>query len=436
MVTVMDQKIEYEKCLVATAGKPRDFYVLDRDRIACDAGLADNAINTLHDALDFKNLADTVSQPNEDGMKKHVTVVGGGFLGTEVVAALADSGTCRVTHIMGERSPLAHYLPQYLSEYITKRLIHMGVDVQGEVLVTGIKSRLQQQNDHHHPAPATILVQPPPVATTAAAVSLARKTRSQSAAQLANATVPEEPLATALIMTLVGSNQVDLGTDYMVLASTNVTPDLMGLERPGTGLEIADGGIVTNSSLQAYHGLYVAGNSATYFDSDIGRRRRVDAFEHAVASGMWAANNMLATEKDRVERYTHQPSVKATLPGTGLAFESVGKIDAKLETVGVWYLPEFSSSPEDTAVITTPATAIIAKDALIDESSAISYRRGVVYYIERGRVVGVLLCNASEMVDRARDVLKNTKVLTDPKSELPEWILLAPKHWLRVVQTR
>jgi len=130
---------------------------------------------------------------------------------------------------------------------------------------------------------------------------------------------------------------------------------------------------------------------------------------------------------DRLEQYTHQPCFRSRLLGVGLNFIGVGKIDAKLETVGVWFKPEY----EGAEVASSPPVPAINK-----ENAPSGFKRGVVYYLERGRVVGILLCNADEMLERARDVLRAKKVVTDPVNQVPKFILLAPPHWLQVISTK
>jgi len=344
-------KIKYKKCLLATAGKPREFYVLDKDKIRVSKSFNEGSINTLHSDLDFRNLARLASAPE----RRHVSVIGGGFLGTEVASALAAAGTVDVMHVMGEPTALAQYLPEYLSAYVTNQLVGLGVDSRGEALLTGIR-------------PGTL------------------KTKKSGR-------LVEESLS----VTLVGAERVSLDTDCVVLASTSVQPDLMGLDNPLTGLEVQDGGICTNSSLEAFNGFFVAGNAATFYDPTQGRRR-VDTYDHAVNSGLWAALNMMASE-GRVERYSHQPSFRSILHGTGLVFHGVGRIDAKLETVGVWFRPGF-----DVIDDTRPKSSIVTSSSE-DEEDAEHFRRGIVYYICRGRVVGVLLCNCGEMLEQARYII-------------------------------
>ena len=76
-------KISYDKCLLASAGAPRDFYVLDNNQIPFS--LREN-INTLTKLQHFVDLDAALG--NED--IEHLTVVGGGFLGTELACSVMD----------------------------------------------------------------------------------------------------------------------------------------------------------------------------------------------------------------------------------------------------------------------------------------------------------------------------------------------------------
>jgi len=145
---------------------------------------------------------------------------------------------------------------------------------------------------------------------------------------------------------------------------------------------------------------------------------------------MWAGLNMMSAE-GRVERYSHQPSFRSVLHGTGLVMHGVGRIDARLETVGVWFKPGFDviddMAQHAHGQLVVPAQAADPGD---------HFRRGIVYYLYRGRVVGVLLCGCGEMLEQARDVLRRQDVIASPSEEAPNLILLAPRHWLRIMTSK
>jgi hypothetical protein len=77
------------------------------------------------------------------------------------------------------------------------------------------------------------------------------------------------------------------------------------------------------------------------------------------------------------EPYLHLPFFYSDL--FDLGYEAVGRLDARLETVASWKTP---------------------------------FREGVVYYLDRGRVVGVLLWGIFGQVDAARALVAGRAPLT------------------------
>ena len=119
-------------------------------------------------------------------------------------------------------------------------------------------------------------------------------------------------------------------------------------------------------------------------------------------------------------RYTHQPMFRSHLQGvgpggSGIIMEGFGIIDSSLTTVGVWLANRDEASGE-------------VKERTPDSD----FTRGVVYYVEGGKVVGILLWNASDHVEKAREVLRQQRAVGNPE-ELKSKILLAPETWLDVV---
>ncbi|MDX6467688.1 MAG: 3-phenylpropionate/trans-cinnamate dioxygenase ferredoxin reductase component [Gaiellaceae bacterium] len=117
----------WEKLLLATGGRPRELADADGDVVY---------FRTLDDYRKLRVIAD-------DG--KHVVVVGGGFIGSELAAALLGAGA-RVTMLLPEAAIAARTLPPELAAFVTGYYREKGVDVltgetaesvRGGVLTTG-----------------------------------------------------------------------------------------------------------------------------------------------------------------------------------------------------------------------------------------------------------------------------------------------------------
>lgn len=69
------------------------------------------------------------------------------------------------------------------------------------------------------------------------------------------------------------------------------------------------------------------------------------------------------------------------------------------------------------------------------EEDEIDYQRGIIYYMaEDNRIKGILLWNAADYLERAREVLRTQPTVTGVAS-LKRQIALAPDNWLRVIET-
>ncbi len=83
---------------------------------------------------DFQEL-DAITR---DPSIKHITVVGGGFLGTEITAALntrAKKGGFKVAQLFPEPGIMSLNVPAYLSDYATRKLREDGVEVHTKVVI-------------------------------------------------------------------------------------------------------------------------------------------------------------------------------------------------------------------------------------------------------------------------------------------------------------
>lgn len=110
------QSVEYEKCLLATGGKPKSLPVLDRASPAVKERLI--YYRTANDFLRLSELTKTA---------KSVTIVGGGFLGSELACALGRRArilkqSLKLNQIYPESGNVGKVLPEYLSKWTTQRV--------------------------------------------------------------------------------------------------------------------------------------------------------------------------------------------------------------------------------------------------------------------------------------------------------------------------
>lgn len=236
-----------------------------------------------------------------------IAVVGGGFIGSEIAAAMAMNG-CKVTMLFPEAAIGARAYPKSLAGAVTAYYREKGVDVRAGITV--------KQGSH-----------------TGAAHALAL---SDGSALEADA----------------------------VVAGLGITPNVQLAE--AAGLQV-DNGIVVNEHLQTSDpDIYAAGDVASFPAPALGRRIRVEHENAAVSMGTHAGQCMAGQDAPYIEL----PFFYSDL--FDLGYEAVGTLDARLETVEQWVTP---------------------------------FREGVVYYLEGGRVRGVLLWNTWGQVDAARALI-------------------------------
>jgi 3-phenylpropionate/trans-cinnamate dioxygenase ferredoxin reductase subunit len=138
------------------------------------------------------------------------------------------------------------------------------------------------------------------------------------------------------------------------------------------GLMTASGIIVDEHLQTSDPNIFAAGDIAEHPDVLLGRRR-VEHIENPMAMGYTAGHNMSGGD----EQYDHTPYYYSKIFDT--RFEAVGILDASLETVEDWGVPN---------------------------------EQGVVYYLRDGLVVGVLLWNIEGKIDEARQALEEAQSLS------------------------
>jgi len=360
------QIFQYEKCLLATGGTPRE--------LPGSEALPNGRISTFRTLDDFKNVY-RMSKSGAD-----IVVVGGSFLGTEMAYALGsnkltqrqqkgrDVGT--VTQVYLEPEVMARNLPRYLSEAVRDSLKSVGVNLK----------------------PNRNVVK----------VSLQKRERP-------NSTNSQERVE-KVVVTLDNGEEIE--ADY-VLTATGIFPNTELAENAGLEIDPVNGGIVTNSELEARQNVFVAGDVLSYYDVVLGRRRS-EHYEHATATGRHAGLNMSSSH---MKPFRHVSMFWSDV-GKAVAFQAVGEIKSELDTYGVW----------DGVAVSQNGTPWNNAPAPIRNES---FKRGIVYYLRDNRVVGILLWNLNGpnvMRDARKVILQKKKYhnlsdlrdLIDIKAKQPE----------------
>lgn len=151
-----------------------------------------------------------------------------------------------------------------------------------------------------------------------------------------------------------------------VVAGIGIRPNLDLAQE--AGLKV-NNGINVNERLEtSAPDIYAAGDAASFLHAALEKRTRVEHEDNAVQMGKLAGRNMAGAS----DTYTHIPMFYSDL--FDLGYEAVGEMSSKMKTVEDWH--------ED------------------------PFKKGVVYYMDDGRVRGVLLWNVWEKVEEARALMK------------------------------
>ena len=284
----------YDKLLLATGGSPRQLPFGD-DRI-----------------LYFRTVEDYERLRELTGEGRRFAVIGGGFIGSEIAAALAMNDQ-DVVMIFPEGGIGALKFPWELSNYLNEYYREKGVEVLPEEMVTGLEYRNDQ---------------------------IAIKTRSGRE---------------ILVDNIIAGIGIQPNTDLAKSA----------------GLE-TDNGIVVDEYLHTSHpDIFSAGDVASFYNPILDRRIRVEHEDNANTQGTLAGRNMAHEQLGQeLEPYHYLPYFYSDM--FDLGFEAVGLLNSDLETYADWEEP---------------------------------YQKGVVYYLQDGRVVGALLWNVWGQLDAARTLM-------------------------------
>lgn len=267
-VTAQDGAVfGYRRLLLATGGHPRRLDLPDDDRVV--------HFRTMQDYRRLRGLA---------GEHRHVAVVGGGYIGSELAAALVQNDT-RVTLVFPQEMLGAHVYPHALAEHLTERFTAAGIEVRSGTQVTG--GSADQKGVH---------------------------------------------------LTLDDGSTLDVDGVAVGLGITPAT----GLAADA-GLAVDDGIEVDAFGRTEDPAVYAAGDVARWPDPILGRTR-VEHVENATDMGRAVGRVMAADALGRdAEPYTHTPSFYSDLFDSG--YEAVGRLDSALDLVPDWAVPPGGDGP-------------------------------------------------------------------------------------------
>ncbi|XP_035638548.1 apoptosis-inducing factor 1, mitochondrial isoform X10 [Oncorhynchus keta] len=346
-----DTEISYDKCLIATGGIPRNLQVIER------AGEEVTKRTTLFRKVeDFKAL-DKVSRDT-----KSITIIGGGFLGSELACALgrrsADSDL-EVIQMFPEKGNMGKVLPEYLSNWTTAKVKSEGVAVITEALVKAVSFK-----------------------------------DGKVEIKLKDGRVVK--------------------TDHIV-AAVGLEPSVELAKSAGLEVDSDFGGFRVNAELQARSNIWVAGDAACFYDIRLGRRR-VEHHDHAVVSGRLAGENMTGANKP----YWHQSMFWSDL-GPDVGYEAIGIVDSSLPTVGVFAKATAKDTPkaateksgtgirsesETEGTASSPVASSTPEPPPVPEQKD-NYGKGVIFYLRDKVVVGIILWNVFNRMPVARKIIKD-----------------------------
>lgn len=149
-----------------------------------------------------------------------------------------------------------------------------------------------------------------------------------------------------------------------VVAGLGVTPNTQLAQQ--AGLRVDDGIVVDQRLCSSDPDIFAAGDVANFHNAALDARLRVEHENAAISMGHHAGRAMAGAAAP----YTTLPFFYSDL--FDLGYEAVGRLDDRLDVVEQWSEP---------------------------------FREGVVYYLDDGRVRGVLLWNTWGQVDAARELI-------------------------------
>jgi NADPH-dependent 2,4-dienoyl-CoA reductase/sulfur reductase-like enzyme len=294
--------LTYDKLLLATGGTPRRLPFGEEQIIY---------YRTLQDYQRLKSLT---------AEKQRFAVVGGGFIGAEIAAALAINDK-EVVIIFPEQGIGGLTFPPDLALFLNDYYRDHGVEVLAGETVSGLREKENGQ----------------------------------------------------LILHTESGQTVDVES---VVAGIGIEPNVT-LARLA-GLEVDNGILVDEFLRTGDPAIYAAGDVANFYNPILDKRIRVEHEDNANTMGNMAGRSMAGQS----EPYNYLPFFYSDL--FDLGYEAIGELNPELDTVANWKEP---------------------------------FREGIIYYLQHGRVKGVILWNVWGMIEAARELLAEPKLVKPEELE-------------------
>jgi len=103
---------------------------------------------------------------------------------------------------------------------------------------------------------------------------------------------PEDKKNHNLNIVVQGFEKTRLDCGHVVFAPTHLEGNVELAQQAGLEIDPKCGGVMVNAELMARTDVYVAGDTASYPDNTLGRRR-MQSYDHSFNSGRLAARNMV-----------------------------------------------------------------------------------------------------------------------------------------------
>jgi 3-phenylpropionate/trans-cinnamate dioxygenase ferredoxin reductase subunit len=251
----------FDKLLLATGGTPR--------RLPFGGD----------DIIYFRTLDDYERLRALTGPGQRFAIIGGGFIGSEIAAALTMNGK-NVVMVFPDSGIGSRIFPANLALFLNDFYRQKGVEVLAGELVAGFEMREGK-----------------PVLRTRSAQT---------------------------------DGEQEIAVDAVV-AGIGIQPNVELAKAAGLK---TDNGILVDRGLRTSHpDVFAAGDVANFYNPALDRRLRVEHEDNANTMGRLAGQAMAG----RAVFYDHLPSFYSDL--FELGFEAVGEVDARLETVARWKEP-------------------------------------------------------------------------------------------------